>query len=50
MNIETEITPPEVDEEGDGDDRSARIACHVIGSDEVSYAPCAPRRARKEAS
>lgn len=37
MNVETEITPPEVEEDGDGDDRSARIACHFIGSDDVSY-------------
>lgn len=37
MNVETEITPPEADEDGDGDDRSTRISCHVIGSDDVSY-------------
>ncbi len=25
MNVETEITPPDTDEDGDGDDRSTRI-------------------------
>ncbi len=37
MNVETEITPPDTEEDGEGDDRSTRITCHVIGSDEVSY-------------
>lgn len=37
MNVETEITPPETDEDGDGDGRSTRIACHVVGPDDVMY-------------
>lgn len=37
MNVETEITPPDVEGGGDEDRPSARLACLLIGTDDVSY-------------
>jgi hypothetical protein len=37
VNIETEISPPDVDHDYDEDRPSARIACILVGTDDVSY-------------
>jgi hypothetical protein len=31
MNVETEIIPPAIDGEDDGDRPSVRVACHLVG-------------------
>lgn len=37
LDVETEITPPEVDEDGDDDTPSARLGCSWISTSEVHY-------------
>lgn len=36
-DVETSITPPEVDDDGDGDDNTWRLSVNYLGCDEVHY-------------
>ena len=37
MNIDTEVIPPDADEDGDGGERSARLSASLITPDGVMY-------------
>ncbi len=37
LDVETEVTPPEVDEDEDDNRPSCRIGAHLIGADDYHY-------------